>query len=73
MGSPNLEWTTMTPQFLRDEAQRLRSMAERADQQRSQRKLLTVANDYDALADAAEANPGDCIQVLALPPTQLAV
>ena len=43
----------MTPQFLRSEAARFREMAEAAEREASRLRLLAMADDYDARADAA--------------------
>lgn len=44
----------MTPKFLREQARHLRGMAEVTDLKTSKVKLLTLAEDYEALAKAAE-------------------
>jgi hypothetical protein len=45
----------MTPQFLRSEAARFREMADAADREPSRQRLLAMAADYEARADAAVA------------------
>jgi hypothetical protein len=49
----------MTPKFLRDEAARFRGMVETVDREASKQRLLAMAADYEAKADAADelANP----------------
>ncbi len=49
----------MTPRFLRDEANRFRGMAETADRPSSRTRLLAMASDYEARAQAAEGLSGD--------------
>ncbi len=50
----------MTPQFLRSEAARFREMAEAAEREASRLRLLAMADDYDARADAAnEMQPAE--------------
>jgi hypothetical protein len=44
----------MTPQFLRQEAARFRGMADTVDREASKQRLLKMAIDYDAQANAAE-------------------
>jgi hypothetical protein len=46
----------MTPQFLRSEAARFREMADAVtDREASRQRLLTMAADYEARAEAAAA------------------
>ena len=44
----------MTPRFLREEAVRFRGMAEATDREASKSRLLAMASDYDAQAEAAD-------------------
>jgi|KBSMisStandDraft_5_1062788.scaffolds.fasta_scaffold550014_2 hypothetical protein len=44
----------MDPKFLRDEAARLRDMAETQDREASKLRLLKMAADYEIKADAAD-------------------
>lgn len=44
----------MTPKFLREEAARFRGMAETAEREASKQRLLTMAIDYEAKANAAD-------------------
>ena len=44
----------MDPKFLRDEAARFRGMAETQDREASKLRLLKMADDYEAKADAGE-------------------
>ena len=44
----------MTPKFLREEASRFRGMAETAEREASKQRLLTMAIDYEAKANAAD-------------------
>src|ERR1700761_319190 len=63
----NLKESMMTPKFLRQEAARFRGMAETADREASKARLLTMAADYEARAEAAEESTkpdvGDQIKV----------
>jgi hypothetical protein len=43
----------MTPQFLREEASRFRGMAETVEREASKLRLLKMASDYEARANAA--------------------
>jgi hypothetical protein len=43
----------MTPQFLREEASRFRGMADTVDREASKLRLLKMASDYEAKANAA--------------------
>ena len=56
----------MTPQFLREEAIRFRGMAVTVDREASKLRLLTMANDYESRAKAADAltepNLGEAIK-----------
>ena len=47
----------MTPRFLRDEAARFRGMAEEATREASKLRLLAMADDYEAQANAAGPEP----------------
>jgi hypothetical protein len=50
------EGTSMTPQFLRSEAARFREMADAVtDREASRQRLLAMAADYEARAEAAAA------------------
>jgi hypothetical protein len=49
-----LKGSAMTPKFLREEAARFRGMAETAEREASKQRLLTMAIDYEAKANAAE-------------------
>jgi hypothetical protein len=57
----------MTPKFLREEAARFRGMAETVDREASKQRFLTMADDFEVRAKAAdEAKPlstGDEITV----------
>jgi hypothetical protein len=44
----------MTPQFLREEAARFRGMAEMQEREASKVRLLKMAVDYEAQANAAD-------------------
>jgi hypothetical protein len=44
----------MTPKFLREEAARFRGMAETMDREASKLRLMTMADDYEAKANAAD-------------------
>ena len=44
----------MTPRFLREEAARFRGMAETMDREASKLRLMTMADDYEAKAHAAD-------------------
>ena len=53
----------MTPQFLRSEAARFREMAEAAEREASRLRLLAMADDYEARADAAnETQPPEPVE-----------
>jgi len=47
----------MTPKFLREEAARFRGMADTAEREASKQRLLSMAIDYEAKANAAEVLP----------------
>ena len=49
----------MTPQFLRSEAARFRELAELTDREASRQRLLGMAVDYEARAQAAGDQPTD--------------
>jgi hypothetical protein len=49
-----LKGLDMTPQFLREEAIRFRGMAVTVDREASKLRLLTMANDYESRAKAAD-------------------
>jgi hypothetical protein len=53
----------MTPQFLRQEAARFRGMADTVDREASKQRLLKMAIDYDAQANAAEEPAGQPAEV----------
>ncbi len=53
----------MTPKFLREQATHLRCMANRTQSEASKMKFLTLAEDYEALAKAAEKLAADEIMV----------
>ena len=53
----------MTPQFLRDEAARFRSMADTSDRASSKARLLAMAIDYEARAAAFGPEPGPDEQI----------
>ena len=61
-----LKGLDMTPQFLREEAIRFRGMAVTVDREASKLRLLTMANDYEFRAKAADAltepNLGEAIK-----------
>lgn len=46
----------MTPKFLREEAARFRGMAETSDREASKARFLAMAIDFEARADAGDAN-----------------
>jgi hypothetical protein len=55
----------MTPKFLREQATHFRGMADMTDLTTSNPKLLTLAEDYEALAKAAENSTASEIMVRA--------
>ena len=61
-----LKGLDMTPQFLREEAIRFRGMAVTVDREASKLRLLTMENDYESRAKAADAltepNLGEAIK-----------
>lgn len=53
----------MTPRFLREQATHLRGMAAEARLETLRLRLLTLAEDYEALAKAAENSTADEIML----------
>jgi len=52
----------MTPTFLRDEAAHFRQLANATDQERSQLRLRTMADDFEVLAELAEAETQQAVR-----------
>ena len=55
----------MTPEFLREEAARFRGMAETIDREASKLRLLAMAADYEAKAEAVVKQSGQAIKAKA--------
>jgi hypothetical protein len=56
----------MTPKFMRQEAARFRDMASTSEREASRVRLLAMADDYDARANAAEPQPAHAAPVAAI-------